>query len=310
MEKLSPSFYDPETRWDFEVTEKRKRIWGREIEILLEIDRVCKKHGLKYWLEGGSLLGAARHQGFIPWDDDLDIGMPRSDYEKAREIMPRELNYPFEWQDFYTIMNLCSEDQVHTYRRIPFAKIRNRETTALENYPMPSIVNQGIWIDIFPLDDAEDGQGFTGEMLKIEREVYASIYGGDKMQAFVLSPNYVSAIPKDDLADIYRLPLVDRFRMYEQIIISFDGTSTRISNKFHELVEGGYPLIKREWYNETIELDFEGFSFPVPADYKKVVAAIFGDNWMSPVITHIHGAVFDTETSYTEYLKNPGLNIE
>ncbi len=310
MNEIPSSFYDPEIRWDFEVTEKRKRIWARELEILLEFDRICKKHELVYWLEGGSLLGAARHQGFIPWDDDMDIGMPRPDYEKARRIMTDELQYPYEWQDFYTIMGICREDQVHTYRRIPFAKIRNRETTAIENYPMPPDVNQGIWIDIFPLDDAVDGHGFTAEMLKIERELYASVYGGEQMRDYVLSPEYNSAIPQNDLADIYLLPLVERFRMYENIITSFDGTSSRISNKFHEITWGKYPKIEKTWYVETVELDFEGFRFPGPIGYDSVLTSICGGDWRTPVISHIHGALFDTEKPYTEYLQNKHLTSE
>ena len=76
------SFFEEEYKCDFKVDVVRKKVWAIEIDLLLEFDRVCKKHGLKYFLAFGSLLGAIRHQGFIPWDDDMDVVMPRDDYQK------------------------------------------------------------------------------------------------------------------------------------------------------------------------------------------------------------------------------------
>ena len=78
---IKENFLEPEVICDFYVDEQRKKIWAIEIDLLKEIDRVCKKYNLRYFLMWGSLIGAVRHKGFIPWDDDLDIAMPRKDYE-------------------------------------------------------------------------------------------------------------------------------------------------------------------------------------------------------------------------------------
>lgn len=75
-------FFTEEYKCGFKVDVLRKKVWAIEIDLLLEFDRVCKMHGLRYFLAFGSLLGAIRHQGFIPWDDDMDVVMPRDDYQK------------------------------------------------------------------------------------------------------------------------------------------------------------------------------------------------------------------------------------
>ena len=79
---LPETFIKPETICDFYVDEMRKKIWAIEIDLYLELEKVCKKHNLRFYAIGGSILGAVRHNGFIPWDDDMDVCMPREDYEK------------------------------------------------------------------------------------------------------------------------------------------------------------------------------------------------------------------------------------
>lgn len=77
---IKDSFFLPETICDFGVDENRKKIWAVELDLLNSLKEVCEKHNLRYYLFFGSLLGAVRHHGFIPWDDDLDVAMPRRDY--------------------------------------------------------------------------------------------------------------------------------------------------------------------------------------------------------------------------------------
>ena len=86
MEKILVGSLNEEIRNGFLVSEKRKAVWNVELCLLKRLDEVCKKYNLRYWLDGGSLLGAIRHNGFIPWDDDIDVVMPRKDYDKLSEI--------------------------------------------------------------------------------------------------------------------------------------------------------------------------------------------------------------------------------
>ena len=83
------------------VTTETKKLWAVEMDIAQKLLDVCKKHNLPIWAEAGTLLGAVRHKGFIPWDDDMDFCMMRKDYEKLMEIAPHEFLYPYFFQSFY-----------------------------------------------------------------------------------------------------------------------------------------------------------------------------------------------------------------
>ena len=119
------------------------KIQETEIEILQTIDKICHKHNLVYFGIGGTALGAVRHEGFIPWDDDIDIGMPRVDYEKFLEIAREEL--PSE----YHIQHFTTEKKTPFY----FTKIRKNNTKFVEYYIKDHDIHHGIFVDIFPFDN-------------------------------------------------------------------------------------------------------------------------------------------------------------
>lgn len=128
-----------------------ERLHETLIEILEYIISVCEENGLRYYLIYGSALGAYRHKGFIPWDDDLDIGMPRDDYEKFIQIM-KDKN-----SDMYAIQN---EDNEKKYYH-PFSKVRKSGTTFIESISKNMYTNNGIYVDIFPLDYVKEKNSFT-----------------------------------------------------------------------------------------------------------------------------------------------------
>lgn len=116
----------------------------RILEILLAVDKVCKEHNLRYYIMAGTMLGAVRHKGFIPWDDDLDIGMPRPDYDllmsKSKEWLPSQYEA------------VCAEND--TEYPLPFAKIQDAGTTLIERMHLKYL--GGIYLDVFPLDGVPD----------------------------------------------------------------------------------------------------------------------------------------------------------
>lgn len=116
-----------------------------ELEILDEIDRVCNKNNIQYFLMFGTLLGAVRHDGFIPWDDDIDIGMLRDDYDKFIEIAPKELKGKFTLDYITTNKNYY----------MPFVKVRNSKTRFEEKSTINYNGPKGIWVDIFPYNYCE-----------------------------------------------------------------------------------------------------------------------------------------------------------
>lgn len=116
------------------------------LKILLAVDKVCKERNLRYYIMAGTMLGAIRHEGFIPWDDDLDIGMPRADYnlliESASEWLPR----PYEM--------VCAENDEEY--PLPFAKIQDADTTLIERMHLKYL--GGVYLDVFPLDGVPAGR--------------------------------------------------------------------------------------------------------------------------------------------------------
>jgi lipopolysaccharide cholinephosphotransferase len=132
-----------------QVTDRRKegKTLLRQVQLvqlrLLEIfDAICRRKGLSYWIEFGTLLGAVRHEGFIPWDDDLDVSMPREDYNRFLRVAPGLVPSDVFIQTFET-------DPLYTYYKVPL-KLRDRNSTMIEN--SRDRFHQGIFIDIFPYD--------------------------------------------------------------------------------------------------------------------------------------------------------------
>lgn len=127
------------------VTERDKKVWNVELNILKEVKRICEKHNIKYFAEGGTLLGAARHGGFIPWDDDIDVAMLRDDYNKFIEIAQSELPE-----------HLFIQNSKTDIRPNLFTKIRDSRTTWIPKGNDLKLKNYGIFIDIFPLDGCDN----------------------------------------------------------------------------------------------------------------------------------------------------------
>ncbi len=119
--ELPNSFLEEEERNGFLVNQEMKEIWAIELDLFVELNRVCDKYDLKLLGDAGTILGAARHAGFIPWDDDMDFSMSRGDYTKLCEVAEREFRYPYFWQTEETDPGSCRGH----------GQLRNSETTAI-----------------------------------------------------------------------------------------------------------------------------------------------------------------------------------
>lgn len=127
----------------FYTPEQLKQLHKIEIDILKEIERVCKKLHIQFFADWGTLLGAVRHQGFIPWDDDIDICMMREDYDRFITEAPKLL------QNGYTLQHFLTDSKTPTYQ----AKVRKDGTLFVEDYMEGIPIHQGIFVDIFPYDN-------------------------------------------------------------------------------------------------------------------------------------------------------------
>ena len=140
-------FLCDEERNGYLVSAQMKKVWAISIDLFHELKRVCHKYNLSFFSIGGTAIGAVRHKGFIPWDDDLDFAMPRADYDKLLEVAKSEFKEPYFLQSPTT-------DRFFFNRF--FVRLRNSFTTGISPYDKKIGCNNGIFIDIFPLDDYKD----------------------------------------------------------------------------------------------------------------------------------------------------------
>lgn len=131
-----------ETRCEFVVSKKQKKVWKTQMDMALEVKRICEKYKIKYFIIWGTLLGAVRHKGYIPWDDDFDIAFMRKDYERFCKIARKEITSPLFFQDALSDREFF----------IGYARIRDSRTTGWILDNSSPRYNNGIFIDLYPLD--------------------------------------------------------------------------------------------------------------------------------------------------------------
>lgn len=255
-----------------ELTVKEtKEIQKCEVEILKELDRITRKHNLKYMLVGGTLLGAIRHKGFIPWDDDIDIAMPRKDYEKFKEIVSKETD-----EKKYYFQDMYNSDK---YGMI-FGKLKMKNTLLVEGTNNLPKEEQNIWIDIFPYDKTSKNM-FIAKVNLIRGYIYKIIYYlkcGNKLvehtfirkvAAFVLkvlSLFYTKKSCKRKIEKLYKKYELKKECNY----VSYGGTYI-----FKEITT-------KEYFDNLIETDFENNSFYIPKEYDEYLTRIYGDYMKLP----------------------------
>lgn len=291
--KVDNSFFNEEIRSDFLVSEKRKKIWHTELQLLETFDSVCKKYNLKYYAEFGTLLGAVRHGGFIPWDDDIDIIMFRDDYMKLQEIAADEFKEPYFFQNSYTDLVLWS-----------ISKLRDSRTTAIEFKDMDPEFNQGIFIDIYPYDDVPDQKNFSENILNVQREVWQTVVNAERMK-YYLSQGVSFHTDSDILYDLLNLPVRERFRQFELLNSSHYGTSENVQFITHAICHG-IAVRKRDWFSETVYLPFEYLTIPAPAGYDQILTIQYGDYHQYLMGGSAHEGIFwDPDRPYLYYMEHP-----
>lgn len=286
------SFFQEEVRSGFLVTEKRKKIWATALQLLEKFDEVCAKYQLRYFAYYGTLLGAVRHQGFIPWDDDIDIAMFREDYERFKLIAPGEFNEPYFFQNAYT-------DRVIW----PLTKIRDSRTTAIEaNFQSLRDFNHGIFIDIFPLDSANDGINPQFPVIvEIQKILWMGIMDpGTILKNLEAGEHYV--LNTDFLVDYLKKEPLERFKLFEAYNLSQFDKSQKVNYILDELFPSSYKSVDKDWFDEIVYLPFEHIYLPVPAEYDKVLIQSYGDYHK-----FVHGGssheniILEPEIPYIEY---------
>lgn len=285
-------FFKEEIRADYVVTEKMKKVWAIELDLLAQFDHMCKEHGLKYYAAYGTLLGAVRHHGFIPWDDDLDVFMMREDYAVFEKIAKDYFQYPYEFQGIDNGFVLSA----HT-------KIRNANTTALEYETAPASYNQGIFIDVFPLDDGLN-DGVTNPMIFDIQKLLWQIATHPQEMARLVQLGQKFILDGDLIMELCQAGPFETLNQLEILCLEHNGKSDRVNFLTDEIM-GLHKSFRKECFKKTIEMPFENITIPVPSEYDEILQEWYGD-YMTP--KQVGGGhtllVLDPDKPYTEYLKN------
>lgn len=247
-----------------------EKLWAVQIEILEEIVRICKKYNLSYFLNYGTLIGAIRHRGFIPWDDDLDIGMPRDDYETFLRVAKEELNEKFFLQDSDT----------ETQHWLPFAKVRKNHTI-FEEASLAHVddsVHKGIFVDIFPLDYVKKHGGFLVHVQFIlSKAINETMYYKAGVYSSKESLKYRSLdmiLSKFSFKKLCRL---------QKKIATLQG-----KEKMGYLADFGASrnylkaICPVDYFLPVHETEFEGKRFCVPKEYDLYLKMVYGDYMKMP----------------------------
>ena len=273
MADFPKDYFQAETREGFAIEAMMKCAWAAEIEVLEIFDAVCAKYGLQYFAAYGTLLGAVRHKGFIPWDDDTDIFMFREDYNRLLSI-PSE-----EWPSGFAIHSIYEND----FHSQPFARIVN--SSKLDYSPehlrrfhgCPYVVG----LDIFPLDTLSDNGSDTKTQCELLNVVISvlQLYQQSPAAALELLPDIETLcnVRFDREHDLKNQLL----RLIENICQLYSNSPTGDVTFFIEYNKYGYQM-KREWFNETRRMPFETVTIPVPSGYHEILTALYGD-YMTPV---------------------------
>ena len=249
-----------------------KIIQDKILSILKEFINICEENNLTYYALGGTLLGAVRHQGFIPWDDDIDIGMPREDYEKFKKIASNVLpeNYKF-----------LSEDTLN-YKKA-FSVIRDDSTKIIMNYSKEELV-ESLWIDIFPLD------GMPSNVLK--KKIHSLRYLNARMMVQLSQFNSLVNQKKENRPFIEKIIIAFANAVNIEKIISFTWAQKKYLQtikkySFKEDFAGNYTgayklrvIVPSDYFGEPVSLEFEGIDLSCPSEYKEYLVAIYGENYM------------------------------
>lgn len=292
-----------ETINGYYVSKKMKEVWNVELNILKKLLAVCKKYNLKIMADSGTLLGAVRHNGFIPWDDDIDLIMPRSDYDKLLKIGPTEFKGQFFFQSFF------SEKKYYT----GYTQIRCNDTCMLSEIDRLTDchINLGIGIDIFPFDVLPESKEELLALVTKEKYIlnYMKLRGSfiKRLKSF----DYYKKIKKY-LSDCVNCSDAELYELYRNNLEKCKNSSNvggliYINKRPEEIC-----TFSKFFFDELIMHPFEKIEIPIPKSYDEILRKYYGD-WTIPVDyqripssnQNVSSYIYDANRTYKEYLYSP-----
>ncbi|HAC02762.1 MAG TPA: hypothetical protein DCE63_02265 [Eubacterium sp.] len=272
-------YLNGEIRDGFYVESTMKKAWAAEIEVLNEVDRICRQHDIQYFADWGTLLGTIRHKGFVPWDDDMDITMKREDYTRFCQIVRQEqgeleiINFHTdpEWKDMLS-------------RVINGRSVNYTEEHLRKYHGFPYVAG----LDIFPLDyvaPTEEEDKLQCSMISIVEAFSANIRNN------TATPEEIEQTTKD-IEQMCGVKFNNLEPLATQLLKLGERLSMMYTDEESQAVAlmgdhaGPRPLdvYPKEYYSESIYMPFEYTTIPVPVGYEKILIQKYGENYMIPYL--------------------------
>lgn len=266
---------------------------------LLEIDRICRKHGIRYFLAGGTLLGAVRHHGFIPWDDDADVMMLREDYDKFLSVVQEELP-----ENVFVQLPVTEKGNYN-----PFTKLRIDNTMFATEFTGHFMeMHNGIFFDVLSHDQTGNhrwSQKLHLMATMLTRSVVFNKWGDTDIKSGGSHPVICKIVDRAK----YLIPMPLAVRLQNLMLELFKNRRSEYlyDGMGRNLKRGAFP---KKWLEKTVYLEFEGYRFPVPGEYDRYLTYLYGDYMqMIPVSERrtSHSIVLTDLGEYSDYrLEEPG----
>jgi len=283
------NYFEEETRCGFRITSLMKKCWAAQLQVLEDIDLVCKKYNLQYCAAYGTLLGAVRHKGYIPWDDDMDIWMKRKDYMVLMGVLEKELPE-------YELLSIYNDPQWgNTFSRVINTRtlpIRGERRSKFYDFPL------GIGVDIFPIDcipKNEELQYTQRALLNLAWRMIKNLWLSEKETCTESDKEII----KNELAESIKvfaefcsIPKMEGKTAIQVMQLIFDQLcmigieeNSDYYAYMSTLYEQGYKVqLKKEWFENTIEMPYEYGKIRVPIGYEYVLRAQYGNSFMKYVV--------------------------
>ncbi len=302
--RFSEDYFRPEERNGFHIRSMIKRAWACQLDMLEHVEAICNRHGIRYFLDSGSLLGAVREKGYIAWDDDLDIGMLRKDYEVFREYAMRELPEGYSLENGRnTSEGMNTEDVVVHLRN---SRVMRTDPEYMEShYGCPYV----LCIDIFIYDNIPDDPK--------TKELFLALYKNTfTVAANTASTGMISDCSQGTREVLNQLEELTGFHFEQgrpvrsQLFILLDylaamyyeEKTTKVGILGYVQKDEKYAF-DRSWFDEVIYMNFEGMLVPVPEGYHYIL-----DKWYGDYMTPVQGK--GAEHSYPYFKSQERLLIE
>lgn len=288
--RISESFLDVETRNGFLVDAQRKKLWLISLDLLLKFDDVCRKHGIRYFLAYGTLLGAVRHKGFIPWDDDIDTAMFKEDFDRFIKLSD-EFEYPYFLQNVYTDPTFFISD----------TRIRNTNTSWIDRPFMYQGYNHGIHLSVAVLDNLPENAE------EISNDVHELLMK-NAMYMRLSNPDLTTRDKERIINHLGNVDKHDPYENYQKMVDLVKGhpKSEYVWTCYNRTLNYRHDIYRAADFDNVIYMDFEGFKMPVPSGYDHILSNIYGNYMEFPpperrVVTH-GTVIYDADIPYKSIL--------